>query len=216
MDKIRVRYSKTGSARYISHLDLMTTMKRAFIRAGVSLKYSEGFNPHPYLSVALPLSVGAESVCELLDVALVGGSAKERINDYMPEGLKIQKAYRAWRGFSEIKWIEVECRLVYNENVTDELTEILTEGFAAESLVIMKRTKRGTSAFDVGPHICDVRVSRADNMCFDVRARISAQNPTITQKDIISAVAINERAPTPIYAEMKRVEIYDKDMLLFK
>jgi len=70
MSKIRVRYSKTGTARYISHLDLMTTMQRAFIRAGVRLKYSEGFNPHPYISVALPLPVGCGSLCELMDIGL--------------------------------------------------------------------------------------------------------------------------------------------------
>ncbi|MBR0161183.1 MAG: DUF2344 domain-containing protein, partial [Oscillospiraceae bacterium] len=67
MDKLRLRFEKTGRAVWISHLDLMTTMQRAFSRAGYELQYSEGFNPHPLISILLPLSVGAGSVCELMD-----------------------------------------------------------------------------------------------------------------------------------------------------
>ena len=55
-DKLRLRFSKTGRAVYISHLDLMQTMQRAFSRAGFALKYTEGYNPHPLISIALPLS----------------------------------------------------------------------------------------------------------------------------------------------------------------
>ena len=67
MRKIRLFYKKLGRAVYISHLDLMRTLQRAFLRAGYSLKYSEGFNPHPVISILLPLSVGASSECELMD-----------------------------------------------------------------------------------------------------------------------------------------------------
>ena len=70
MDKLRLRFKKTGRAVYISHLDLMHTMQRAFSRAGYELRYSEGFNPHPQISIALPLSVGAGSVCEIMDFRL--------------------------------------------------------------------------------------------------------------------------------------------------
>ena len=70
MDKLRLRFEKTGRAVYISHLDLMHTMQRVFSRAGFELKYSEGFNPHPQISVVLPLSVGTGSLCELMDFRL--------------------------------------------------------------------------------------------------------------------------------------------------
>ena len=53
MDKLRLRFEKTGRAVWISHLDLMHTMQRAFSRAGYALKYSEGFNPHPVISILL-------------------------------------------------------------------------------------------------------------------------------------------------------------------
>ena len=69
-EKLRIRFSKTGRAIWLSHLDLMRTMQRAFLRAGYPLKYSEGFNPHAQISILLPLSVGVSSVCELMDFQL--------------------------------------------------------------------------------------------------------------------------------------------------
>ena len=67
---IRIRFTKVGSLQFISHLDLCRTMKSALIRAKAPLWYSEGFNPHPRMTFALPLSIGTQSVNELLDVKL--------------------------------------------------------------------------------------------------------------------------------------------------
>jgi radical SAM-linked protein len=70
MIKARLRFRKEGRAQYISHLDQMHTMQRIYIRAGVRIRHTEGFNPHPYMSFLLPLPVGCESGCELMDFDL--------------------------------------------------------------------------------------------------------------------------------------------------
>ena len=67
---LRALFQKTGNAVYISHLDLMRLFQRAFKRAGLPLTHTQGFNPRPSVSIALPLSVGVESRCELLDFEL--------------------------------------------------------------------------------------------------------------------------------------------------
>lgn len=64
------RFSKTGNVRYISHLDMMRTMQRVFRRANISIRYSQGFNPHSILSFATALSVGFESEAEWFDLGL--------------------------------------------------------------------------------------------------------------------------------------------------
>ena len=69
---LRLLFEKTGNAVWMSHLDLMRVFQRAFKRAGLSLTHTQGFNPRPSVSIALPLSVGVESVCELLDFELNG------------------------------------------------------------------------------------------------------------------------------------------------
>ena len=92
-EKLRLRFSKTGRAVYLSHRDLMRTMQRAFLRAGYPLKYSEGFNPHPQISIALPLSVGTASRCEVMDFKLKQDAdlteLPARLTAVMPEGIRV-------------------------------------------------------------------------------------------------------------------------------
>ena len=79
----RIKFTKTGRMQFISHLDLNRVMRTALIRAGIPIYYSEGFNPHPKMVFALPLSIGAESECELLDIKII----KEMPNDEIKERL---------------------------------------------------------------------------------------------------------------------------------
>ena len=67
MSKLRLLFEKQGTACYISHLDLMRTFQRLFLRGGMFVKHSQGFHPHPIMSILLPLPVGQSSCCELLD-----------------------------------------------------------------------------------------------------------------------------------------------------
>ena len=70
----RLAFSKADTAKFISHLDLMRTFQRAFARAGIPIKHTEGFHPHPFVSIALPLSVGYSSQCEILEFGLLEGT----------------------------------------------------------------------------------------------------------------------------------------------
>ena len=125
MTKFRLRFSKTGRAVYISHLDLMRTIQRAFLRAGYPLKYSEGFNPHAIISILLPLSVGTASKCELMDFTLAAdtdmSSLPEILTQAMPEGITALEAYLVERKGKELKWLEVEGVLEYDNRSESEL-----------------------------------------------------------------------------------------------
>lgn len=89
----RLTYSKKGRAKFISHLDLMRTMQRAFKRAKLPVWYTQGFNPHPYIMFPLALALGTESEIEPMDIALLEkysfDELKDRLNEVLPEGLKI-------------------------------------------------------------------------------------------------------------------------------
>ena len=97
MGKLRLIFTKEGRAVYISHLDLLRTFQRVFLRQGLVLRHSQGFHPHPILSFALPLSVGQASDCEILDFETDGetdGSGlPEALNRFMPEGVRASDCY---------------------------------------------------------------------------------------------------------------------------
>lgn len=94
MYKYYLEFSKTGNIRFISHLDLLRLFKRAFKRSGVELVYSQGFNPHPKLGFAQPLSLGYEGLAEILEFETVkeypAHQIKEILAPLMPEGICIQ------------------------------------------------------------------------------------------------------------------------------
>ncbi len=93
MRALRVFFKKRGDIRYISHLDLMRTMTRAIRRSGIPLWYTEGFNPHPYMTFALPLSLGMESLCESMDIRIEDETPDSEIlaalQSAMPQGIEV-------------------------------------------------------------------------------------------------------------------------------
>lgn len=93
MPRYRIKYSKRGTSCYISHLDLVRTLERAFRRAGLPIAFSEGFNPHPRFSFAAPLPVGVEGLAEVLEVELQEPvehkDLAERLNGTLPPGLVV-------------------------------------------------------------------------------------------------------------------------------
>jgi len=89
-------FSKTGHMKFISHLDLMRLLTRALRRAGVPVKISEGFNPHPKLSIARAIKLGVESEREeaaiLLREPMNAIDFRDRLNSRLPEGIRIADA----------------------------------------------------------------------------------------------------------------------------
>jgi radical SAM-linked protein len=123
-------------------------MKTVMIRAGIPIKYSEGFNPHPKMVFALPLSVGTESVTEYLDFKVTKPMTEkelsDRLNGAFPEEMRVIKAYEPTTKFTDIKYAEYVL-----ENDEDFSVLPLEE----ESIVVMKKTKSGEKETDIKPLI---------------------------------------------------------------
>lgn len=219
MDKYRMLFSKTGRAVYISHLDLMRTVTRAFMRAECKLKYSEGFNPHPNISIALPLSVGCESVCEIMDFKMRENmpceEIRKRLMTQFPEGIEVIDVYEAGRKVKEIKWLRISGVFEYDERDAAAMAEKLNEFYSTESIVITKKTKRGMGESDIRPAIREIGFERNGSDVF-MNAVISAQEPTLNPELI--ADALRQLAPdiAPDFAKFRRLEIFDENMQVFR
>ena len=114
---IRLRVTKTGPIRFISHLDLTRAFHRAISRAGIPIRFSEGFSPHPRFTFALPLSVGMESLCEIADFHLAFGAdmspdeIRERLKGQLPAGIEITSCEIAPDKLSKIAYARYEVLL---------------------------------------------------------------------------------------------------------
>ena len=219
MDKLRLRFKKTGRAVYISHLDLMQTMQRAFSRAGYELKYSEGFNPHPQISIALPLSVGTASLCEIMDFKLKEeadiSEIPARLTAALPEGIEVTDCYEPQRKAAELKYLKVAGIFEYDERDAERMAEALRDFYSAGEIVISKKTKRGIGETDIKPAIREIGFEAKDK-AVELEAVISAQEPTLNPE--LLAEALRQLAPdiAPDFAKFTRMESYDKNMEIYR
>jgi radical SAM-linked protein len=137
---IRLAYHKTGRARFLSHLDTMRVFQQALTRAKLPLRYTEGFNPHIVLSIALPLGVGVESVAERLDFGVTEnislGTLPARLNAVLPEGFHATQAVIGGRAVSQIVFARYE--MIVDSVAQPEQAVALF----ATSAVVEKRTKK--------------------------------------------------------------------------
>ena len=217
MHKFRMRFEKTGRAVYISHLDLMHTFQRAFSRAGLELEYSNGFNPHPVISIAMPLSIGTSSICEIMDFSLKNSENPVEIakllNHVLPDGIKVLKVYAPERKITELKWLEAEGVFKYDAPVS---AGDLRSFFCRKEILIMKKTKRGEGAVDITKSIRSLDILENTENEMVIHVTVSAFEPVFNPDLLVAALSQNEPALTPDYFEFRRIQVYDKDMTRFE
>ena len=222
MARHRLLFQKDGRAIYLSHLDLMRTMQRAFVRAKVKIRHTEGFNPHPYISVALPLSVGVESKVELLDFELVDDTPletlPERLTAELPEGITVREAYEAERKAKEIAFLRLAGTLDYDAwEDTAEIARKLGALFGQAEIPVKKRTKKKEETeINLRPLIRELRFTSTAPKKLTLEALVAAQNPPLSPNLLIAAIEQNEKSLSPDFAAFMRLELYDKDGKVFR
>jgi radical SAM-linked protein len=151
--RVRATFEKCGRAKYISHLDLNRCMLRTFRRSRLPIWYTEGFNPHPYYSFALALSLGFESSCEILDFNLNEDipfdEIRDKLNAVMPEGMRIVKVAEQKQKITAIAKAEYNFSLISDEK--DELFAAVKQLIASPEILIEKKTKKGLKTVDIKP-----------------------------------------------------------------
>ena len=219
MDKLRLRFEKTGKAAYISHLDLLHVMQRIFLRAGTPLKYSEGFNPHALISICIPLSVGTESVCELMDFRVTRdidlGSLPAELNAVSPEGIRFTECREPVRRAAEIKWLRCEGTLEYDTRTPEAVIPELESFFSRESIPVTRRTKRGEGVLELAGNARGFSFAPCDG-ALRMECTVSAQEPTVNPELLVKAVGQLRPELAPDFACFRRLEFYDSGMNIFR
>ena len=216
----RILFEKTGNAVYISHLDLMRLFQRAFKRGGLNLKHTQGFSPRAMVSIALPLSVGVESCCEILDYELVGQDdltfeeIRDRLNATMPAGIRVLEAYDSPRKPKELTHLDIAIRLEYDNGVPEGMGDAIRELFHRESLIVTKRGKNGPVDQDIIPMISGLEVKEISNQELELTARVCAQNPSLNPQQMVTAIENNLAKPD--FARIFRREAIAADGTIFR
>lgn len=143
---VRIWFNKTGMSRYISHLDLMRTMTRAIRRSKITLWYTEGFNPHPYMTFSLPLSLGMESVYESMDIRIEGDISNEEIcsalKKVMPAGIDITAVTEPQLDPKFIAFGDFD--IIFSDvEDTEAFISSVTQMLESSELIVQKLGKKG-------------------------------------------------------------------------
>ena len=220
MSKLRLLFIKEAQAAYISHLDLLRTFQRCFPRTELDIKHSQGFHPHPIISIVLPLPVGQSSDCELLDFEVTqttdGSGIAEKLNTGMPSGLRVLECYEAKRPVRELALLRADLELDYDNGVPEGAADKLKELFGREELIIQKRTKRKEMAdVDIAPMIHSVELTEGENV---VRGTVvvQAQNPGLNPQLLERAIANYLPELVPDFVRVRRRELLDEEGKIFR
>lgn len=217
----RLLFHKTGTAVWMSHLDLMRLFQRAFKRAGLHLTHTQGYNPRPSVSIALPLSVGTESICELLDFDLSDENVdchdiRERLNRSLVQGVTVLDVYEKGKKIRDLTHLRCEISLHYTGEIPCGAQESIKNLFDRSELLVTKKTKNGSKDQDIIPMIRNIKLIAEGDKSLKIRALICCQNPTLNPAQLVQAIVDNIPEFSPDHTTYRRWEIYDKDEEIFR
>lgn len=181
--KIRIKFAKYGAVKYIGHLDVMRFFQKAIRRAGIDIKYSEGFSPHQIMSFAAPLGVGMESFGEYLDIEVNSITStkdmKDALNSVTVDGIDILSVKilpdSSKNAMASVAAAGYTIRYDYNIDVNNnddinadifpisDIDQKLKAFYAQEHIIVNKKTKRSELEIDLKPGIHELRMDKSDD-----------------------------------------------------
>lgn len=221
MREVRLRFSKTGQAKYISHLDTNRVFSRAFARAKINLWYTQGFNPRPYMSFSLPLSLGVESFCENVDIRIIDDLTDEeikiRVNDALPLGIRIVDVYDDFMDCHDIAYSDYVYKFEFKDN--ELALEKIKAVLESDAIMAQKKAKQGKRRVlketDIKQFIVKYNISiRDDNIILNIRLLAGPDknlNPTLLFDTIIRLIDMDYE-----WKSIGRINLLTKDFKEYK
>ncbi len=221
MQEIRLRFSKTDQAKYISHLDTNRVFSRAFARAKIPLWFTEGFNPHPFMSFSLPLSLGVESLCENVDIRILEDipfdEIKRRMNDSLPQGIRIVDVYDDFMDSHDIAYSDYVYKFEFKDNETalQKIKAVLD----SDEIMALKKGKKGKRRILKETNIKEFIVSynisiRGDEVVLNTRLLAGPDknlNPSLLFDTILRLIDMDFE-----WKSISRIRLLTKDLKEYK
>lgn len=219
---VRIKFTKTGSQRYISHLDLQRTFTRAIIRSGIPVWYTKGFNPHSKLVFSTPLPIGCESICDYVDIRVdrevTNAEIKEALSRQFTEEMLILDVYEPTTKFQDIVYINYKAEIT-TKKASDELCLEIASALKTSPFMITKKSKSGDKEVDLISFLPSVTVKHSGRKIvleFTVGDGFgNTLSPEIIMRAIIQRFSLIEDEMHDYYS-LLRTEIFGRNMRPFR
>ena len=162
--KVRIKFAKYGVMKFIGHLDTMRFFQKAIRRAGIDVKYSEGFSPHQIMSFASPLGVGVESYGEYMDIEVLSMTSAEEIkwalNQVMVDGVEILSVTllpdHAKNAMASVSAASYRLHMKEGRFPVDNLKACIQAFYGQETIPYAKETKKSVKELDLKQGIYEI------------------------------------------------------------
>lgn len=217
---VRMSFEKTGMAKFISHLDTVRLITRSMKRACVPIWFTEGFNPHAFLTFAMPLSLGFESYCETVDFRLMEemdlDELAKKINDALPVDITVKEIYVYETSPNDIRWAEY--KIIFN-NPDKVLFETAKNKLSSDEIIVEKKAKQGrkkvAKEVNIKEHIKSFELSEDNGKLIIDTVLSSGTSININPMLLIGALVKNTNTDEQD-VDVIKIESYTQNMEVFK
>ena len=219
MKNVRIWFKKEKECRFISHLDLNRVMLRTVFRAKLPIWYTEGFNPHPFITFPLPLSLGFKGEAECMDVRFLDeefdlSKVADIMNPYLPDGIRVYEATECKMKPGDIAFAKFSAKLYSDTLSNSELKSELCELMLLDEYLVPKKTKSGIKDVNVSEFLKLIEINPDTE-----ELNISVTLPTGSSNNVniqLLFKAIEKYVGSDVYYEITRHGVFNKEMKPFE
>ena len=218
MKNVRIWFKKDDECRYISHLDLNRCVLRALHKSKIPVWHTEGFNPHPFATFPLPLSLGFRGINECMDIRLVDEISDEKLiadfNACMPAGVRAFSVTEPIMKAGKIAYARFNIKISSDDMNSRKVYEELTKLLSSKEIMIEKRTKSGIKTVDLKKSIKTYELKEMFDFA-ELDIVLSAGSTDNANPNLI-ITALENQTEKSFYADITRIDLYNSDMELFR
>lgn len=219
MKNARIWFKKDFECRFISHLDLNRCMLRALHKSKLPIWHTEGFNPHPFATFPLPLSLGFRGINECMDVKLEDDNYPfddiiTKLNDCLPKGIRVFAVTEPVMKAGKIAFAEFTLKIGDDKVSSHKIYEQIQALLNQDTIEIEKKSKKDLKTVDIKPNIKSfILEEKFDYVLLSV---VLSAGSTDNVNPNLLLTALKKYFEVSYYAEITRNELYNADMQAFR
>lgn len=197
VQRMRIQYEKLNNMRFLSHLELMKVLYRAFKRAYIDIAYTSGFHPRPRISFGMALPVGVESICEYLDIEFSSyiepADFLSKVNQELPEGLQIVLAknipLKSHNLITEKINYNISLKMnnfVNNDSIIEDYNHMITSFLSNDKIIVERKKNNDIKKVDIRPLIISMRIINIKDNLMNLELTLKVrESDNVRPKEII-------------------------------